>query len=400
VNFISNFSSQPDHRVLNTLSFFAEIAETSPDTQAASEARFWATKVAKGFEQNMLDQFRSGTFGELFGLHYDVLEALQLLTYKSSLGLAVPDNRGGLLARVSEEFRKCHSCVQLGDAIESSDPEVVLDAVLSAYIVDEANFRFGSAMFPAPPNLLRTAFTLGSHIFKRDLAASFLAPLRHYTQRMTQADGLEQTNDVSAGVKGSQTPGGDPQTRLKHHVTGAFRRRPGLKLLSQSAQLSPFKKKVYLATHLAFVLGGFDRYMVDPTSTMGKDVFLWLRQAWPHIRGMRDPELTGEVVGAFRSLGCSPANSDMHVPPGANAIWQADTLVREGTLQLLHLQRPDGCWGDLVKQQKERVELGPELQAYDILHHVWTAVAALRPRRFLDEYDSYAHHLRQRLHRG
>jgi len=386
VKFMSNFSSRPDHRVLNTLSFFAEIAETSPDAKAASEARFWATKMAEGFEQQTLDQFRSGSFGELFGLHYDVLEALQLLTYKSSLGLAVPANHGGLLARVSEAFKRCHSCVELGDALDSSDPEVLLNAAVDAYIVDEANFRFGSHLFPVPPNLLRRAFTLGGQSFKSD-GGLFLAPLQRHTQKIAYTDSQEQTDDGSAEMRG-------------HHVARAFRRKPRLQLLSQTAKLSPFKKKAYLATHLAFVLGGFDRYRVDPTSTMGEDVFLWLRQAWPHIRGMRDPELTGEVVSAFRSLGCSPANKGTDMPPGVAAIWQADSLVREGTFLLLRLQRPDGGWGDLMKQQKEITELGPELQAYDVLHHVWTAVAALRPRRVLDEHDAYAHRLRQRLHRG
>lgn len=348
VHYMRDFSIAPEHRVLNTISFFAEIAETSTDSQVAKEAKLWATKLIADYEQDILEKFKQGTFGELWGLRNDLLEALQLLTYKASLGLPVPKDARGLLMLTSRAFARCRTCVQTA---EFTDPESAVDAILAAYVVDEASFRFGRHLFPIPKNLLRDAFEPGLSFFERAGTAelsSHRQPLR--VRRLANANAYARYDSVSLGQQSK---------RGRHGI-----------------RLTRFQAKAYLATHLAFILGGFDRYHVNLENTIGEEVFSWLREAWPTILRMKDTELTGEVVAAIRSLSCSQDH---------------DALLQEGSRQLLELQRADGAWGNLTRQQKIGEERGPQLQAYDVLHHVWTAVAALRPRRFLQ--DTYMEHL-------
>lgn len=324
--FMERYASEPDHRVLNTASFFAELADTSTDHATVNTSRRLATEYIGSLEARSARQFSHGTFGMLFGTQHDILDLMQLLNYQKAIGLDIPK---ALVANASATYKTCDDCNEL-TARDDKDPNDLVDEMLRAYVLDESRFRFGADIFPVPEGLLGRAMSRarGAYDGEAALSPGFL-----------QVDG-------SLGEEGLAP--------------------------------SPFVMKCLLATHIVFVVNGFDRYSAKEAQV--PEVVGFLRRAWPEIWRLNDVELMGEVVAAFRAVGCGP---------------ERDAMARAGARRLLKQQRKDGAWGTDERFAKTRKELGVAGEAYDVLHHIWTPTSALRPRRVLD--DAYAAHLRQEL---
>lgn len=323
--FIERYASQADHRVLNTASFFAELADTSTDQATVNTSRRLATEYILSLEERSARQFSHGTFGMLFGTQHDIVDLMQLLNYQKAIGLQIPE---GLVANASATYKTCDDCNEL-TAGDDKDPNDLVDVMLRAYVLDESRFRFGANVFPVPEGLLGRAMSRARSAYNEETASS----------------GLLQVGE-SLGEEGLAP--------------------------------SPFVMKCLLATHIVFVVNGFDRYAASGSQV--PEVISFLRRAWPEIWKLNDVELMGEVVAAFRAVGCGP---------------ETDAMARAGARRLLKQQRKDGAWGTDERFNKTRFELGVQGEAYDVLHHVWTPTSALRPRRVLD--DAYAAHLRQEL---
>lgn len=472
-DFVGRFSEDKEHRVLNTLSFFAELATTSPRTEAsvAAWAQTKAEEIARSFEQQALDRMRKGNFGIVLGLRHDLLEVLQLLTYQKNLGMKVDEGPSGLLAAARASFAQCRSCRRLDrDTLDSMETRELTDAVLGAYVVDEARFRFGEGAFPASDNLLsRAFFTAKKRLFRKEEVRpgeEGEEDQHHHRPREKKdlappsSEGTPTTRKVSEGKQEK-----DPKSGARRGLRGALAHlaadvgsssgpgeekkepsgprslSPAQELLKNSSSSSPlsntssssldplkgeegggrlknhsssssswktvgrdlaaglatpkkepkwmkdFKDKAFLATHLVFVAAGFDRYLLRPEEDESiAEILGWLRQEWPAMLKLNDTELIGETVAAFRSANCSPR-------PG----FKEDELVLVGSKLLLEEQRADGNWGSAERDQRVALRLGQRGLAYDSLHRAWTALAALRPRKFLDDEDPYAKHLRSAL---
>eukprot|EP00747_Dinoflagellata_sp_TGD_P208004 gnl/TRDRNA2_/TRDRNA2_81532_c0_seq1.p1 gnl/TRDRNA2_/TRDRNA2_81532_c0~~gnl/TRDRNA2_/TRDRNA2_81532_c0_seq1.p1 ORF type:complete len:405 (+),score=48.89 gnl/TRDRNA2_/TRDRNA2_81532_c0_seq1:40-1254(+) len=322
IDFLRNFSADPKNLVLNTLSFWAELAETSGDADMRASAQKTASSIARTLDGETLQAIQKGYFGQLFGTRFAVLDALQLLRYEDSLGMLRNDEgdapRSPLLSAMRKEWRACEACRHpaalpgKGSILTGSFDELLVNAV-NAQIVDEAAFRFG---LHAPPDYLRETFA-------------------------------KATAPFCPGDDREPTPGG-----------------------------KSWRSKAYLATHVVFVAGGYDRFAISAgDGSVLSHVFAWIRDAFPtalaNVHKKHGTELLSEFVAALKD---------------ANATEADDVLVRSGARMVASLQRPDGVWGN-------RSHAGDSAQAYDVLHHVWTALSALRQRRVLD--GKYAEHLRQ-----
>jgi len=327
---MSDLSAQPEHVVLNTVSFFAELVETASDPEVREAARAPAVKAAGVVEQRMLRAFRHGTFGQLLGTRHDVVEGLQLLRYQVYLGLVQPQARatkGSLLSAIHEAWLECDSCRQStapadgesGGADGAAKQYLsLLDGVVGASVVDEGSFLFG---LRAPKGLLAQAFS------------NAVAPF------CNQDD---------------------------------FDTEPGSK---------DWRAKAYLATHVVFVAAGFDRFPAPAGISALDNVLAWIRGAGLEAFNSVDAtdhgiELLSEFVAALKA---------------ANATEEGDSFVRKGARTIIQRQHDDGRWG-LHKDPEDAAD------DYDILHHVWTAMSALRHPRTID--SAYAQHLHAEIRKG
>lgn len=328
LKFMSNLTTHGAHVVLNTVSFFTELVETSADPQVREAARELAVKAARTMEHRMLRSWRRGTFGLLLGTRHDVIEGLQLLRYQADLGLIQPKARatnGSLLSAIHEVWLYCDSC---RSAIAPSEGESgsatgaakqylrLLDGVVGASVVDEGSFLFG---FNAPGSLLAQAFA--------NALAPFCVP-----------------DDI--------TPGS-----------------------------ADWRAKAYLATHVVFVAAGFDRFPVPAGYVALDNVLAWIQgaslQALTHVDDTdHGTELLSEFAAALKA---------------ANATEKEDVFVRKATRILLQRQHEDGRWG-LQKEGNDAAE------DYNVLHHVWTAMSALRSRGQVA--NPYAQHLTKEIRKG
>lgn len=326
-NFMSKVAAQPEHIVLNTVSFFAELEQTASDPEVRAAARSPAVNAAHVVEQRILRAWRHGTFGQMLGTRHDVVEGLQLLRYQVDLGLVQTKvMKDSLLSAIHDAWLDCDSCRspiapaagESGSADGAAKQYLrLLDGVVGASVVDEGSFLFG---LHAPRGLLAQAF------------ANAVAPF-------CQID-----DDVVPGT-------------------------------------AEWRAKSYLATHIIFVATGFDRFSVPAGYTSLNNVLAWIRCASDEALNHVDDtdhgiELLSEFVAALKA---------------ANATEQNDSFIRKSARIIIQRQHDDGRWG-LQKDASDPPE------DYNILHHVWTAMSALRGRRIIQ--SPYSKHLHAEIGKG
>jgi len=349
IDFLAHWAADPSHRVLNTASFFVELAGTAPENNDRARAQVIAVNFTNGLAHRALQRMAKGTFGQLLGCRHDLLEVMQLLTYQAELGQKV-EGMGphGLLSRTKAEFKRCGACTSLPER-GCKDPAELVDKLLAAYVIDEARYRFGESAFPTRKG--------------------------HLAQALKMARAPFATSEV--GVTDASKSSGFLQRFSQGETVGQ----------SEAKLAKAFSMKALLATHIVFVLNGFDRFATQRSAA--PEVIAWLRGAFPAILKSGDVELIGEVVASFRAMGCS---------------FQEDAMVRAGARALIRAQRQDGAWGAEAHFATVRAKYGLKGEAYDVLHHVWTPTSALRLRRSLGDVgingsaaDAYGQHLRQAL---
>jgi len=110
----------------------------------------------------------------------------------------------------------------------------------------------------------------------------------------------------------------------------------------------------YVATHVYFALNDYGRLRVRPDDAPA--VWAFMREELTEAIAQDQPELVAEFLDVFHSAGLSEARDE--------------EMCRAARL-LLDTQNPDGSWG------------AESDDCYDAIHPTWTAVDALRVRRFL-----------------
>jgi hypothetical protein len=120
-----------------------------------------------------------------------------------------------------------------------------------------------------------------------------------------------------------------------------------------------FEQNSYIATHLAYVVTGYQRYELAPNDASW--LFRYLRENFYSAVESGHLDLYAEFLDNFRQYGCTSLN---------------DKQTMDGTLVLLERYREaNGRWTDYRDPDDDA-----ELEIYDVMHKAWTAYVGLHRR--------------------
>ena len=121
-----------------------------------------------------------------------------------------------------------------------------------------------------------------------------------------------------------------------------------------------FIDTAYLATHIAYIPTGNNRYPIYVSDSA--DLYRFHRENFYPVLAMGELDLVAEFVDSLRQYGCTPEN---------------DRQVRDGTRYLLDLFHD---LGDSWMAYREPGETDADVENYDLVHKAWTGVLGVRAR--------------------
>lgn len=143
-HFMERFAGSPARlHLVNSVSFFVDAAAGATDAGERQSAAGYGRQIAGKLESHLVGKWRNNTFGHLFGLRRDMMDALQVLIHERQLGVRA--EASPLLNYTVKAYRQCENCFTKGDRKVHKGEEA--DAAWEAYMVDEARLRFGKAKF-------------------------------------------------------------------------------------------------------------------------------------------------------------------------------------------------------------------------------------------------------------
>ena len=159
-------------------------------------------------------------------------------------------------------------------------------------------------------------------------------------------------------------PGLDPPAGTQafpEQIWRFFERRPfkGADAYPGGANGDQFYLTAYLATHLAYVATGYDRYPLYVRDSPA--LYQFLRGNFYAVLETGELDLLAEFVDLFRQYGCTERN---------------DLQVRDGTRYLLGLFHAAGNRWMAHRESYEQKDIEP----YDLIHKPWTGISGVRPR--------------------
>jgi hypothetical protein len=160
-------------------------------------------------------------------------------------------------------------------------------------------------------------------------------------------------------VPGLDLPGGAQQ--LTEGIWRFFERHPfrGANAYPDGANNEDFYQTAYLATHLAYIPTGYDRYPIYVRDAPA--LYQFLRSNFYAVLETGELDLMAEFVDLFRQYGCTERN---------------DLQVRDGSRYLLRLFHAAGGRWMAHREPYEQRDIGN----YDLIHKPWTGMSGLRPR--------------------
>jgi hypothetical protein len=140
---------------------------------------------------------------------------------------------------------------------------------------------------------------------------------------------------------------------LEHYPFVAARAYP------EGARNRTFYDTAYLATHIAYIPTGYDRYPIH----IGDAPWLYrfLRENFYAVLSMGELDMVAEFTDLFRQYGCTEQN---------------DLQLRDGTRYLLKLFHTAGDRWMSHREPNEQANTGD----YNEVHKAWTGMAAVRVR--------------------
>jgi hypothetical protein len=133
----------------------------------------------------------------------------------------------------------------------------------------------------------------------------------------------------------------------------------GARAYPEGARNKTFYDTAYLATHIAYIPTGYDRYPIRIADAPW--LYRFLRENFYPVLSMGELDMVAEFVDLFRQYGCTEEN---------------DLQLRDGTRYLLSLFHAAGDRWMSHREPNEPANI-PE---YNEVHKAWTGMAAVRVR--------------------
>ena len=121
-----------------------------------------------------------------------------------------------------------------------------------------------------------------------------------------------------------------------------------------------FRQLGYLATHVAYIVTGYQRHPINVADA--PDLYRFLRRNFYAVMEAGEADLLAEFIDVLRQYGCTEMN---------------DRQVRDGARYMLDLYRTyDGDW--MAYPESSMVKAN--VTDYDRIHKAWTGIASVRVR--------------------
>jgi hypothetical protein len=128
---------------------------------------------------------------------------------------------------------------------------------------------------------------------------------------------------------------------------------------SEGARNRTFYDTAYLATHIAYIPTGYDRYPIHVGDAPW--LYRFFRENFYAVLNMGELDMVAEFTDLFRQYGCTEQN---------------DLQLRDGTRYLLKLFHTAGDRWMAHREPSEPTNTGD----YNEVHKAWTGMAAVRVR--------------------